>query len=286
MNNLELFNKFWRELEKYKNDKVALGCFADLLVKNKPELAKDRIIRFLQKIDYVDVLDTSGQIGTKVGTCWEWTAGKFNSGYGAFNSKRSHRFMLFLIDPNFDLDSELLACHSCDNPSCNNPNHIWHGTAQDNNIDKINKGRAIYSTGINQGNAKLTDDQVWAIFYDPRVNDIIAAEYSVSIYTISVIKTGKRKLTDPTKSLPKNQNIRSLQGKTGHNSGKVTKDHMDEILKLYATGKYLQKDLAIKFGVSQDTISSVINGKNLKRFGIQQSPSLNNNLDLNDILNL
>jgi hypothetical protein len=271
MNNLELFNKFWKELEQYKNDKVALGRFVDLLIANNPSLLeyKKKIALFLQKIDYVDVLDASGQIGTKIGTCWEWTASKNKDAYSKFAIKNnpfkvipSHRFMQFLVNPDFDLDSELKACHSCDNPSCNNPNHLWLGTDQDNMTDKVNKGRQ--PTGSNHGRSKLTDDQVWAIFYDPRINEVIAVEYGVSIGIISEIKTGIRKLTDLTKSLPKNQNALSLESKTI----KLTKENYIEILRLYPTGLYLQKELAIMFGVSNSVISNVINGKSLKRFGL------------------
>jgi len=32
-------------------------------------------------------------------------------------------------------------CHSCDNPGCYSPHHLWVGTAQDNMEDRINKER-------------------------------------------------------------------------------------------------------------------------------------------------
>jgi len=276
--NLELFNKYWQLLEQYKNDEVQMGYFADKLIKNKPSLAEHRrkIILFLQKIDYVDPL-FNGEIGQGklevdgVTCCWSWNAGKFSNGYGQFwvnnliTSTGAHRFMLDIVALDFDINSELEACHECDNPPCVNPNHLRPATHQYNMDDRDNKNRQ--ATGINIGNAKLTDDQVWAIYYDERIQEVIAAEYGVSQVIISNIKRGDRKLTDQSKSLPKNQNIRSLQAKTGLH-GKVTKEMIEEVKKLYATDKYTQKELGIIFGVSEATINNILKGKNLKRFGL------------------
>jgi len=277
--NLQLINKYWQLLEQHKNDEVQMGYFADMLIKNKSSLAKYRrkIVLFLKKIDYVDPL-FNGEIGVGdikvdgVTCCWLWNACKNNLGYGKFcltgikpyRMVNSHRFMLFLVDPDFKLDSELDALHRCDNPGCCNPNHIWPGTDQDNSIDRNNKNRQFHTNGSNHGRAKLTDDQVWAIFYDIRVQEVIAVEYSITNAAVSNIKRGERKLTDPTKSLPKNhQNkIISLQGK----HIKITKEIAEEIPKLYATDKYTYKELSIKFGVNPKTIWNIINGKFLKRF--------------------
>jgi len=271
--NLELITKSWFWLEQHKNDEAALGQFADLLIANKPSLAKykRKIILFLQKIDYVDLL-FNGEIGQGklevdgVACCWLWTACKNKAGYGYFCIEqnpirivKSNRIMLFLIDPDFDIDSEEQACYRCDNPACCNPNHIWPGTHQDNNSDKVNKGRQL--TGINVGNAKLTDDQIWAIFDDIDTQQAIADKYGVCIATISKIKNGEHKLADKTKSLPKNQNTRSLQGK----NIKVTEEIFTEILEFHKAGWY-QREIAEELGLSKITIGNVLNGKNLKRF--------------------
>lgn len=36
----------------------------------------------------------------------------------------------------------LLICHTCDNPPCCNPEHLWCGTPSENMYDKVAKGRA------------------------------------------------------------------------------------------------------------------------------------------------
>jgi hypothetical protein len=53
-------------------------------------------------------------------------------------------------------------CHSCDNPPCCNPEHLFAGTRRDNMQDMVDKGR--HYRGHNNRPAFLTDVDVLAIY--------------------------------------------------------------------------------------------------------------------------
>lgn len=80
---------------------------------------------------------------TPTAGCWEWTGAKISNGYGELSYKNApayaHRiaFALFVGPIPFGQ----VICHSCDNPGCVRPSHLWAGSYQDNTKDAIAKGR-------------------------------------------------------------------------------------------------------------------------------------------------
>lgn len=75
--------------------------------------------------------------------CWNWTATvvrQYGAIYIAGKPRRANRVALSLklgrvIKP------EEFACHTCDNPLCCNPDHLFVGTNHDNIVDMCRKGR-------------------------------------------------------------------------------------------------------------------------------------------------
>lgn len=74
--------------------------------------------------------------------CWPWTGCTKPGGYGFIMHKRRARLThRVALSGSLDVQPGMMACHSCDNPICCNPAHLFWGTAQDNSDDCAAKGR-------------------------------------------------------------------------------------------------------------------------------------------------
>lgn len=81
--------------------------------------------------------------------CWEMPAdydgdSKFN--YPKVGNERLHRYMARVYYGEGVLKDRHV-CHTCDNPYCGNPRHLWTGTHKDNMSDKKRKGRSSSTRG-------------------------------------------------------------------------------------------------------------------------------------------
>lgn len=113
--------------------------------------------------------------------CWIWTGIKNSQGYGQIGkSEKAHRFsyqrFIGKIPPH------LCVLHSCDNPSCVNPKHLFLGTLSENNIDV---------QGEDNSKNKLQEKDIikirtWYISGN-RSKASLAREFGVSHPTISQI---------------------------------------------------------------------------------------------------
>jgi hypothetical protein len=92
--------------------------------------------------------------------CWLWRGQRRRGGYGGIEDGQgrklsAHRVAWILTRGN--IPDGLFVCHSCDEPRCVNPAHLFLGTADDNMADMVAKGRQV------SGSAKLIPAEATAI---------------------------------------------------------------------------------------------------------------------------
>lgn len=128
--------------------------------------------------------------------CWRWTAAtrSKNAPYGALKIdgqvRLAHR-VSFEIEHG-SIPDGMFVCHRCDTPRCVNPAHLFAGSAQDNAVDALTKGRMLpYAGRVQNGranlNARLTDTTVAAIRRDRAAGMKLvplAAKYGVGYSTV------------------------------------------------------------------------------------------------------
>lgn len=100
------------------------------MLSEKIYFSSDNLTRFLSKVE-------------KTNNCWLWKGGLGRGGYGKFHFKRktmaAHRISFYFH--NGIIPRDKVVCHSCDNPKCVNPDHLWLGTYTENMQDCKKKGR-------------------------------------------------------------------------------------------------------------------------------------------------
>ncbi len=123
--------------------------------------------------------------------CWEYTRGKINTGYGQFAMDKikilAHRASYELHNGAFDYSLEV--CHSCNNPPCINPDHLYLDTHKGNMEYMASKGRS--KRGEAHHMSKLTEMDVLEIRKSTLTGRKLSKIYKVSEGVISSIRNRK-----------------------------------------------------------------------------------------------
>ena len=121
--------------------------------------------------------------------CAEWPGRRGKNGYGVLKQAgqydQSHRVAYRLAHG--PIPEGLFVCHTCDNPPCCNPRHLWAGTPKQNARDSIAKGRRHH--------AGITDAQKHAIrdgLAAGMKSCDLARQLGISDASVSRVKHGRR----------------------------------------------------------------------------------------------
>ena len=101
----------------------------------------------------------------KTATCWLWTGATNGVGYGLIGKGRAGEGNAYAHRVSWEIHfgpipAGLYVCHSCDNPPCVRPDHLFVASNSQNIIDARDKGRLTRQHGTGRPNAKLTDADV------------------------------------------------------------------------------------------------------------------------------
>lgn len=100
------------------------------------DISDKDLCRFMSKIYFFDR-----------DKCWNWTGAKHVRGYGTFKYRgtnfRAHRFSYLIAKG--EIPTRFSICHSCDTPSCVNPDHLVAGTHSQNMRESVLRKRHRHS---------------------------------------------------------------------------------------------------------------------------------------------
>lgn len=191
--------------------------------------------------------------------CWEWLGSKDAGGYGKMRignrkAARAHRIAWAIAhgDP-----GTMLVCHHCDNPSCVRLDHLFLGTALDNNRDRQAKGRPNNAPrGERNTQAKLTEQQALQVAELYRTGQFrqrdLAEMFGVSQSAVQLLLSGKNWRHSGVMPV---QGMRSAPKRSRR---KLSDEQRAALLDEYRSGGVSQTALAERYGVSQAYVSQAV----------------------------
>jgi hypothetical protein len=144
----------------------------------RPQFNSYEIATFLSRIDMSGGPDA----------CWPTTQSRDSNGYGRIRfvscSYAMHRLVYELVHG--DIPPDMLICHTCDNPPCCNPAHLFVGSQYDNAMDRERKQRLNHPRGESHAGTNLTEAQVLEIRsrWPGEKQSDIGADYGVGQATV------------------------------------------------------------------------------------------------------
>jgi hypothetical protein len=195
------YRKIWRQKNKEKYSTRR----SELWRKNNPRYCKncENQINGTKYQYCCSHCNFINQIIKQENGCWEWQGLKNHSKYGYFTDFEtrkkifSHRYSYKTFRG--EITENFHVCHTCDNPKCCNPAHLFLGTDKDNMQDCKNKGRTakgdkVARKGEDNKNSIFTEELVFQIrkmcsegLKDREISNRLGSD-KYSIYQINAIR--------------------------------------------------------------------------------------------------
>lgn len=205
----------------------------------------DPVIRFWRK----------AHVGSK-DECWLWKTKvkRYPVFHDGTRNIGANRYSL-QIRLNRELRKDELACHTCDNPRCVNPYHLFPGSDADNSADMVRKGRK--EKGEDVYGSKLTVEAVIRIRELHILEGVplkkLAREYGVCQDNLYPVIKGItwRHVEGPLDKRTKKEKA----------AKKLNRKQAEEIRTTYNKGELSMKKVGQLFGVDAVTVFSIVHRK-------------------------
>lgn len=231
----------------------------EVIVKEIPEIKESDLQRFWSKV----------AITANDNFCWNWNGTNRDSKkpYGRMifmkngkpNLYSTHRVSYKI---NYGIDpKEFHVLHTCDNPKCVNPKHLFLGTNADNVKDKVSKKRQARNIAWNKGK-NMPEYNLWN-------NNISKCSEDDYVEMKRMYENGEgstnsisEKYGCAKKSLVKY--IRETGGYVPKTTTVLSEDNVKNIRADYFNKGVRFCDLATMYNIGRKTISDIINRKTWK----------------------
>jgi len=218
------FKAYPSEIARGWDKYCSFVCFNEARKKRPPEE------RFWPRVD------TSGGPDA----CWPWMGSVSHNGYGRFwlNGRNvpAQRFAWECV--NGPMPDGMLGLHTCDNPPCCNPKHVFPGTNLDNMTDRDAKGRQ--ASGDRSGMRTHPEKRTRGDIHWTRSRPDLHAKYIAG------------------DNNPSHRRPESRPRGEKHYAAKLTQAQVDEMRELKAMGQWTNVALAARYGVSAVLIGLIV----------------------------
>lgn len=125
--------------------------------------------------------------------CWIWEGSKDSHGYGHIKDNKKLKISSRVSWELYrgKIPKNMFVCHTCDNPSCVNPEHLWIGSHTDNMRDSFSKNRMTRHRGEDNCRSKITmkiANKIRKLYSDKNITQRqIANMFKISNQLVSLI---------------------------------------------------------------------------------------------------